>query len=500
MLNFENKKLFLYEVDPLFFYDFDNDGFGDFKGFLKKISYFDFLNIDGIVFPDIFNQENTILKSINLSIFDKYGKLKDLKKIVDSLTKNNKELFVEINLENILNSMIIKKTIDDFQSNDIKKYIVEKNKINNNIFKWDSNEKRKAFEHIINFWKKINVNNVILTNFEFLYQKNNHLDHDLLDQLKILYSIAKEINKDIKIGLKSMFFSEKTVNLIFKKYIYKICDFYIDCSYSLISTNKKYPFDIIEKFDPKKLYKKIKKISIHPSLKSKYFISLNNNKIGKVNSRWLDENNLINESNKSLLLFSTLSPYSSINYYGDELGLLRLKINNKDDYQDFEYNENKTKFNFKKNKIQLFEYSQKYLSRINNQSIFIWNKETNGGFSKNDNIFRKLPINWKTHNLKTQYFDDNSIVSFYKKIIEFSEQQINFKIKIKKNIINKKLFILKWKSLGNSILIIINLSNETINKKISKKYKIIFSTFVNKNYEKGIKVLSPYESLVLVNN
>ena len=68
MLNFEDKKLFLYEVDPLFFYDFDNDGFGDFKGFLKKISYFDFLNINGIVFPDIFNQENTILKNVNLSI------------------------------------------------------------------------------------------------------------------------------------------------------------------------------------------------------------------------------------------------------------------------------------------------------------------------------------------------------------------------------------------------------------------------------------------------
>ena len=37
-------------------------------------------------------------------------------------------------------------------------------------------------------------------------------------------------------------------------------------------------------------------------------------------------------------------------------------------------------------------------------------------------------------------------------------------------------------------------------RKYQKKYKIIFSTFVNKNYEKGIKVLSPYESLVLVNN
>ena len=40
-----SKKLFLYEVDPLFFYDANNDGFGDFKGLSKKRK--EYINVTG---------------------------------------------------------------------------------------------------------------------------------------------------------------------------------------------------------------------------------------------------------------------------------------------------------------------------------------------------------------------------------------------------------------------------------------------------------------------
>ncbi len=53
-----DKKMFFYEVDPLFFYDSNNDGFGDFEGLDQKINYFQYLNIDAILLPDIFNQED----------------------------------------------------------------------------------------------------------------------------------------------------------------------------------------------------------------------------------------------------------------------------------------------------------------------------------------------------------------------------------------------------------------------------------------------------------
>ena len=118
-----SKKLFLYEVDPLFFYDANNDGFGDFKGLSQKINYFQYLNIDAILLPDIFNQEEIIAKDVQISIYDKYGNLKQLKKMIDDFQKNNIDMYVQIDLKNILKSMILKTSFKDIFQPDISKYI-----------------------------------------------------------------------------------------------------------------------------------------------------------------------------------------------------------------------------------------------------------------------------------------------------------------------------------------------------------------------------------------
>lgn len=122
-----SKKLFLYEVDPLFFYDANNDGFGDFKGLSQKINYFQYLNIDAILLPDIFNQEEIIAKDVQISIYDKYGNLKQLKKMIADFQKNNIDIYVQIDLKNILKSMILKTSFKDIFQPDISKYIEEDN-------------------------------------------------------------------------------------------------------------------------------------------------------------------------------------------------------------------------------------------------------------------------------------------------------------------------------------------------------------------------------------
>ena len=122
-----SKKLFLYEVDPLFFYDANNDGFGDFKGLSQKINYFQYLNIDAILLPDIFNQEEIVAKDVQISIYDKYGNLKQLKKMIDDFQKNNIDIYVQIDLKNILKSMILKTSFKDIFQPDISKYIEEDN-------------------------------------------------------------------------------------------------------------------------------------------------------------------------------------------------------------------------------------------------------------------------------------------------------------------------------------------------------------------------------------
>ena len=122
-----SKKLFLYEVDPLFFFVFNNDGFVDFIGLCQKINYFQYLNIDAILLPDIFSQEEIIAKDVQISIYDKYGNLKQLKKMIDDFQKNNIDIYVQIDLKNILKSMILKTSFKDIFQPDISKYIEEDN-------------------------------------------------------------------------------------------------------------------------------------------------------------------------------------------------------------------------------------------------------------------------------------------------------------------------------------------------------------------------------------
>lgn len=492
-----NKKIFLYEVDPLFFYDGNDDGFGDFKGMNKKIDYFNFLNVDGIILPDIFNQEQIIIKKPQESIYDKYGNIDDLKLFINNLKKFNIDLFVEIDLKNILNSMIIKTTLEEFKSNDISKYIEQFGDNEQNSLKWNTKNRIDAFKKILYFWHNIGVKKFIFSNFETIYENNNKLDQNLIEQLMIFYQIAKEIDSNIEIALRSIFFKTKVINIIFKKYINVFCDWYIDSSYSLIGCDKHHPFDIQKKFNQKVLFQKIKKLKIKKDDVHKYIISFNNNKIGRVNSRWLHEKNLINESNKCLLMLTNILPFSTINYFGDEIGQLHLSDINPNKKYNYHYIERKRYIESKKYNVLDFEKSQKSLSKINTQATFVWNKGLNGGFTTSSYIFRTLPINYKTHNLTDEFNDPDSIVNFYKKIIQLSKshENLNNKIKI---IFYKKITIIKLYEKSYSIMFLINLSNETIDKKIGNKWKVVMSTIANKEYVDKTTCLAPYESLILI--
>ena len=158
--------MFFYEVDPLFFYDSNNDGFGDFEGLNQKINYFQYLNIDAILLPDIFNQEDVIAKEVQTSIYNKYGNLKQLKKMIDDLQKNNIDIYVQIDLKNILKSMILRTCFNDVFQSDISKYIEEDNSSKFKILNWNTEKRINAFKIIINFWTNLNVNNFVFINFD----------------------------------------------------------------------------------------------------------------------------------------------------------------------------------------------------------------------------------------------------------------------------------------------------------------------------------------------
>ena len=509
MLINNHKKMFLYYVDPLFFKDSANDGYGDFQGFLSKLDYLESLNIDGIIFPDLFNQEKVILKPHDISIFNKYGKLIELKQIIEKLKEKQIDFFMEISLKDILNSNM-NANLEDRYNDEIliKKYDPDFKQID-----WTDKTSTKLLNHIIHFWNKRNINNFVITNFENLNFSNEEntnveLNQTLLDSLNHIYDVIKKNDPEITICLKSSNLSPKTINTIFEHYIGKICDFFIDNAYGFIGTNKNHPNHIQEPFVAKKIFKRLKKIRINPINYYKYIISFDSNHLGRVSSRWFDETILHNKANKTFLLINNFLPYSSINYYGNELGMLRTKITKIEQYYDFDYNEQKRKLESCGYLEEDFHQSQLYLSRIHSQSIFTWDDSLNGGFSESQFLIRKPPMNYQIINVKNQVDDSLSILNFYKSLVNFIKNSKEYQaffysptiIKIKK-IWDEDLYFYQLINNKTKLNLMINPTNKCLLKRVNKKQHILFSSYEMRTniFNKKTRFINPYESFVFIN-
>ena len=500
-----HKKMFLYYVDPLFFKDSANDGYGDFQGFLSKLDYFEFLNVDGIIFPDLFNQEKTILKPHDISIFNKYGKLIELKQIIDQLKEKQIDFFMEISLRDILSSNM-NANLDDRNANEI---LIKKIDQDLKQLDWSNEATTKLLNHIINFWTKRKINNFIITNFEDLANDNlaSEWNPTLIAHLEKIYQVIKNNDPEITISLKSSSLSTKTVNDIFENYLGRVCDYFIDNSYGFICTNKNNPTQIMEKFSAKKIFQRLKKIKIKPENYYKYIVTFDSNRIGRISSRWFDETVLHCKAHKSFLLLANFFPYSSINYYGNELGILRTKIRSIDQYYDFDYNQKKRQLESIGYPEEKFHESQYYLSPIHSQSLFAWDSSANGGFSSSAQLIREPSINYQKNNVQTQSNDIHSVLNFYKMLINFiktSKEYQSFFTSAAVIKINKKWFqnLFSYQLINNKIRLnlIINPTNKAMVKRINKKQHILISSYDVKNnlFNKKTRFINPYESFVFI--
>ena len=505
MISKPDKKLLIYEVDPLFFKDANNDGFGDFEGFISKLDYFKYLNIDAVCFPDIFNQEKVIAKPIEESIFTKYGKLNELNQIINWFSSNKIDLLIGVSLKDVSASLLNKTQADLRKRRNLDILVKDTNEQGQHV-NWATKKNIRSLENIIDFWTKQKVDNFVLFDFEYIYGKREGMNLLLIEQLKQIYHIIKSINPSATVFLKSNIYNNKIIANIFNNYIGLICDYFIDNSYAFLSTNKYYPYDVLERFSPKQLLQKIQTLKIPQKDNFRYIASFNNQKIGRVLSRWMDEEILHQESTKTLQLLQHFWPYSSINYYGDELGTIRSEVKDINQYYNFSFIEKKRHLESKKISEAKYLESQKYLSKINSQSLFMWNLGTNGGFSMNQSLLRPLPINWKQNNVETQFNDNYSNLNFFVKIINQLKHQnmddffkLNPKFKIlKKN--NNSIVIYKYKLKQQKVMVVMNLTNKFKKVRLNKKYNVIFSSYAHKRYENKIVGLCPYESILITLN
>ncbi|MGL6124908.1 MAG: alpha-amylase family glycosyl hydrolase [Metamycoplasmataceae bacterium] len=505
MLNNKKNKLIFYEVNPLFFYDSNNDGFGDFEGISRKIEYFTFIGIDCVIIPDIFNNYNDLMFGKFVNLKNKYGTMNDLKKMIANFETKKIDFAVEINIKKINKSLLFSKdgVINSGEIGELKKaFFLDKHQSEIQSENWNSKKTMESFNKIIKFWISLNVTNFVFVNFEGLFNNNETFGSTLRDQMIELYKITKEINSQSTIILKSGFLSQENITNCLRG-DKKSADYFIDTSYSLVGTNNKTKNDKFETFKPRKLFKILKETSRNNNLNTNLIMSLGSSLSGRLNSRWGDEKSFNSVASKAFITLSVIGPSSSLIYYGDELGMLKTDIKNIHDFNDVYAVERKRLMQSQGQKEEDFLKAQQYLSPINTQSLFQWDSSINGGFSKGEVTIRKISKTYKEINVANQYNNPNSSLYYLKKLIEFTKNPIY------RNFFNEEATIANVRLISNGVIkytytlneeklfIYINISKNWKKVNISEKLIIILSNYSRKTYTKKIKMLAPFETLIL---
>ena len=132
-----------------------------------------------------------------------------------------------------------------------------------------------------------------------------------------------------------------------------------------------------------------------------------------------------------------------------------------------------------------------------------WDNSNNSGFSNVSKYNSSPALNYKNNNVESELDNSTSPLNFYLSLIkiffnsELKEKLNKFKLRI--NFLRKfKLIKIKWKNSTNSLLFLINLSNQTIKSKYVNNYKLLLSSYGNKIYTEVPKILNPFESLILI--
>ncbi len=191
----------------------------------------------------------------------------------------------------------------------------------------------------------------------------------------------------------------------------------------------------------------------------------------------------------TLLLGLRGTPYI---YQGQEIGMTNFDFESMDDIEDVE-SHNIYALAKKLGIPKFYRWKMiKNSSRDNCRTPMQWSSDKNGGFTEGV-PWLKVNKNHKKINMEMQIDDENSIRSYYKKMIALrtsSDVLINGSFKLIKA--NKRLFLYERELNDRRLIVLLNFS--TKNQKAFYKGDVIISNYDRSEYD---GTLEPYEAIVL---
>jgi len=465
------KNLIIYEIFVRSFCDSNNDGIGDIKGIISKLDYLKDLGVNAIWLTPIYvspNEDSGYDVSDYYQINKEFGNMDDIKKLIEEAHIRNIKIIFEIVanhtsskhkwFESAKKSKTSKyrdyyiwrdNVNDKFPNNWISSrtgksvwtYVKETNSYYLHLYtphqpdlNWRNENLRKEILKIMKFWLNFGVDAFRLdvinkiskkdglpdvdenveNGYAELYFENQPEVHDYI------HNIRKEIEKEypncLLIGQTSGVNTEQAYKYTLDEK--RQLDLFLQFEHTDMD---KGPLGTLKKFDLEKFKSIIFKWQNAYDGKLINTVFLGSHDLPRMASHYGNKDYF----EKSVKMLATVQLFlrgTQIIYMGDEIGMTNANYNLIDDYSDIRTKDYYYKrISENEEKDEVFKDIQK-ISRDNARTPMQWNDSKYAGFS-NIKPWIKENVNYDSVNVKKQISDDNSILNYYKKLINLRKTE-----------------------------------------------------------------------------
>lgn len=546
------KEAVVYQIYPRSFKDSNGDGIGDIPGIMEKLDYIESLGIDVIWLNPVYkspNYDNGYDISDYRDIMDEFGTLEEWDELLSALHSRGIKLIMDLVVNH--SSLEHKWFIESRKSKDnpYRDYYIWKEGTNgkppNNwetffsgsVWELDENT-NEYYLHLFTTeqpdlnWENPKVRNEVYDLMKFWLDKG--IDGFRMDVINLIskdqsyangkikadsglgdgspfymngpkvHEFLKEMNEEVlskydvmtvgetpgittKEGIAYTAKENKELNMVFQFE-------HMTADYGNMGKWTPQPFNL------KKLKDVLTKWQLDLNDRGWNSLYFMNHDQPRTVSRFGDDGKYRKESAKLLamcLLSMKGTPYI---YQGEEIGMTNYPFEKLEDCQDVEIF-NRAKVVKEKNlDFDVFFDGVRKLGRDNSRTPMQWNTTKNAGFTSGKPWLAVNP-NYKKINVEKEENCNDSILSFYKKMIQIRKDELglvygNFQPLFHED---ENIFAYKRLSENEEYLILLNFTKNTIEKEIVSldTYELLISNYKENNIKDNSIKLKPYEGLIL---
>ena len=520
-----------YQIYPRSFKDSNNDGIGDLRGVIEKLDYLKDLGINLIWICPIYkspNDDNGYDISDYQDIMPDFGNMEDFDELLKETHKRNMKLIIDLVINHTSDEH--KWFVESRSSKDNPKrdwYIWREGKNgeepNNweSIFKgsaweydektkefflhlftkrqpdlnWENEEVRKELYKMINWWLDKGVDGFRVDAISHIKKVEGLPDMPNPKKLKYVSSFDNHMNVN---GIHK-FLDELKRETFDKHQVVTVgeANGVTAEEASLWASETEGKFNMLFQFEHLELWDYENDIGFNPKAYKKVLakwqyalekdgwnaLFVENHDIPRVVSRWGNDKEYREQSAKAFALVYFMQKGTPFIYQGQEIGMTNVKYDSIEKYNDVKG------INIYKEKIShgmLEEKAMEYvyaISRDNARSPMQWDNSDYGGFST-ESSWMEVNKNYKEINVQRELNNENSILNFYKNLIEIRKNSKTliygeFKLLLEEH---DEIFAYERNLNNEKYLIVGNLSNNQVNFNIKQLGYKDFEIIV-KNYE-----------------